>query len=86
MEKSIFWANFIKNFFRRSAPQKIFDKLCKKMVFIIFKANLDFNYLYPFLYFKLNICQNFELWKKNKCAQTLVIYSRVNIRLFMKKF
>ena len=54
------------------------------MVFFIFKVNLDFNDLCPFLIFKLNIIQKFELWQKMKYAQTLVLYSSINIELFMK--
>ena len=66
MGKTIFLANFIKNFFfvTPQAPflKKIFDNLSKKMVFFIFKVNLDFNYLCPFSIFKLNIFQKIELW------------------------
>ena len=75
MEKTIFLANFIKKFF---------VKLPKKMVFFIFNVNLFFNDLCPFLISKLNIIKKFELLKKMKYAQTLVLYSSINIILFMK--
>ena len=65
MEKTIFLANFDKNFFfvtsLCSVPQKNFVELSKKIIFFIFKVNLYFNDLYPFLYFMLNIFQKIEL-------------------------
>ena len=54
------------------------------MVFFIFKVILFFNDLCPFLIFKLNIIEKFELWQKLKYAQTLALYGSINIVLFMK--
>ena len=61
MEKTIFLAIFDEIFFSSLRSSKNFVKLPKKMVFFIFKVNLDFNDLCPFLIFKLNIIKKFEL-------------------------
>ena len=82
-QKPSFWQISSKIFFRSLRKlrnrKKNFDKLCKKMAFIIFKAKLDFNHLCPFLKFKTYIIQKIELWKKIKYAQNLVLYSSINI-------